>query len=185
MTDPDIVKYPYKKPDERGIIDEELNIQRNNLLLTLVKIWQDFVDYGPIEMVEKLFKEQWKELDFDEYLNNFDFTIQQAIERKMVPMMGNLNPKTTIFGEHMTNNEKIRHSQKYLEETIEEFRNEIHKAMKICGLDNKKIIKAYKAREKRVDKWKYLDRRNHIYQKIRPLYIQLRKDGYTSYDLTY
>ena len=27
-------------------------------------------------------------------------------------MMGNLNPKTTIFGEHMTNNEKIRHSQK-------------------------------------------------------------------------
>ena len=38
MTDPDIVKYPYKKPDERGILDEELNIQRNNLLLTLVKI---------------------------------------------------------------------------------------------------------------------------------------------------
>jgi hypothetical protein len=58
--------------------------------------------------------------------------------------------------------------------------------MVTCGINQEEVKKMYEERTERIENgWKYVERREYIYKKIRPIYIQLRKEGYTSQDLTY
>ena len=76
----------------------------------------------------------------------------------------------------MSENEKNRHSQKHLEQTIEDFRNDVNQAIKNCWLDSNDLLKILTEKS-----WE----KEYIYEQMRPIYIELRKQGYTSYDLTY
>jgi|GEM_PF-6386935 len=105
ITKPEVVEHVYQKPTEDNeevlLLDNKMNVHKKKLLVNLAQYGQDFIDYGPIEIIENLFKEQQDHLEFREYLNNFDFTTQQAIERQLAPAMNRLDPKTMIYGELM------------------------------------------------------------------------------------
>jgi hypothetical protein len=175
MTDQNNINYTDSETEWR----KKLVIHENNLFLTLAENWQDFIKYGPIDLIEKLFKKHQEHLDFRDYLNNFDATVKQAVTGNLETIMKKIDIKKYIQKkqwEGMSEREKNRHSQKYLEQTLEDFWNEINQAIKTCWLDKNELIKIYAENE---------EERANVYRQIRPIYIQLRKQGYISYDLTY
>ena len=164
----------------------EIKINEQDLLKNLDRHKEEFIVHWPIDLIEKLFKHHAHEINIRTYLNNFDFTIWQAVEENLAPLFKSLDPKTTTYGESMDAAEKIGHSEKHIQQTVVEFRKEVGNAMIKCGIDKEELKKMYGERKERIDNWwKYTERREYIYKKIRPIYIQLRKEGYTSFDLTY
>ena len=158
-----------------------MEINKDNLLITLVKNGNDFIDYGPIGLVEKLFERQEDNIGFVKLLNNFDATVKQAIEKKLYPLFSKLDPDTFIFGDNMLKNGKRMHSKMYAKQTIKNFWDSIDQAIETCWIDKEELKKMY---GKEVNRWEEWEKRERIYRKIWPVYIQLRKEGYTSFDLT-
>lgn len=83
--------------------------------------------------MEELFKGRENDINFINCLNNFDFTIEQAIKRKLLlSLLSKMDPTTFIYGEHISGENRTKCSEKYLKQTIETFRNEINKAVDVC-----------------------------------------------------
>ncbi len=141
-----------------------------------------FLENTPIAELEKIFATHQKEISFTSYLGNFDQKVQEAAEEQLSPLVvGFLNPQTTIYGKFITENNQNKHSNIYKKNSIAGFRKDIQEAIKICWIDIDDIKKTYEENNTTT----YGNQREAIFKKIRPIYIQLRKQGYTSYDLIY
>ncbi|MFA7298054.1 MAG: hypothetical protein WC010_00185 [Candidatus Absconditabacterales bacterium] len=176
----------YERDDNNKInlISKEIQIHECDLLKNLELHGEDFLAHGPIDLIEKLLYQHIDEIHTTRYLNNFDLAIKQAVKKEFAPIMREIDPETHRCGVDLNEENTIRHSEKFMTQTFIEFRKDIEKAIIACGINKEELKDIFNARQKRInDGNKAEERRKHIYKKIRPIYIQLRKQGYTNADL--
>lgn len=117
------------------------------------------------------------------YLDNFDFNVQQSlgVNRALLYEKAAMNDK--LHKEIISEEEMKDHSEKYLNMNLKGFREEVVKEIEECGIDIEALKKEYGMEKELKAKGMYRERREDIYKKIRPVYISLRRQGYTNQEL--
>jgi len=184
------MEYKYQVPgimnNKVSYKEEILHINEENLLKTL-HIWgQALMMNAPIDVIEKIFQDNAKQINMFSYLENFYLKVGEALGIWMWNYKRTLDTK---YGEYAPQDEaareifNLKYSQKRREETLQEFYNEILATIKQCRIKEDKLRDIYKAMigaktDEETDK-----RKKDFYQAIRKVYIALRKKWYAHMDL--